>query len=473
MNTTLGLYFDDEQIFAAMEPFEGKFSVLGKRGKQSFPLFFSIENGRISYGHSYKNEFYSGKPGLIGEIYQLILQKNATFLFQDYEQSYTYLLDYVLNDLKDLYFRSLSSISDKTLASLSKHPIPTHFAYSDNIPPEVFDVIVPHLNHSGFTCKKQNHHSFPELFIRNLFNNKRIPVRKGTYAVVEALNDDLNISLLDTASGKPKRIKFESFPGYGTDPRIQVLARYVVDEVNRGNGFLSSQKDREAEYKKHLFEAVQWNERLIHSSKPFINVRVSLSSSPHSTSMISIPQKNIDDLTRARSSQIVRFFQRVMGDKESLDQLEHIVIVGDTLKNSHVLEGFKRLGEERIWLRGNNQVLDVLKCLLEKDLDASVPSLQTPRTNLFYEIISDSLNKGEKIEICWKPNRKILAKYLGENTYKILSHEHSKVIAGDTFQATKFKVGEPMSLQKVKRAQWKNPKSYTSGTKIVSLRKLR
>lgn len=474
MNLTLGLYFDDESIIAAIEPFEGKFSILERRGSKKFPLFFSVENGQISYSQKYKDAFLAGNANIHGDLYQMISNKKGTFWFHDYEQNYFYLLDHLLQDVKQQYLRKLSSFVGKDSVPTTNGSIPTTFAHSDNVPVSVVKDIIPMMRQSGFDCPDQAKYSFSELFLRSQILSGKIPQRRGNYALIEALNDDLNISLIDASTGKLSRQKSKSYLGYGTDPRIKVLAEYVVKEINKNRGLIHTQVELEAEYKRHMREAVTWNERLLSTSKPFIHVKTSLSVSPNAPATIAIQRKVIDSLTRVRSSQIPRYFERVIKDKETRDNLESIVIVGDTLDNSLILDHFNRFAEGRLTYLSNSSMFDALKSLMDTDLEKPLAPLIGKQLSSLPEIISKTLAKGDKIEICWEPDRQIKAEYLGDDRFRILSHKNSKIKSGDLFTLKSIQLGNNMILTNVFRESSKRMMgTYQSKSKISSLMKIK
>ena len=56
MNKTLALYFDDHFLIGAVEPFDGKFTLLEKNKRDKFYLYFYIDNHQIDYGQSYQRD---------------------------------------------------------------------------------------------------------------------------------------------------------------------------------------------------------------------------------------------------------------------------------------------------------------------------------------------------------------------------------------------------------------------------------
>ncbi len=59
------------------------------------------------------------------------------------------------------------------------------------------------------------------------------------------------------------------------------------------------------------------------------------------------------------------------------------------------------------------------------------------------------LQRSDRVVLRWNPGREIVIDYLGNNTFRILKSEGSKLRAGDTFQATVFAIGHPAMLANV------------------------
>ena len=59
---------------------------------------------------------------------------------------------------------------------------------------------------------------------------------------------------------------------------------------------------------------------------------------------------------------------------------------------------------------------------------------------------SMELQPGDRVSIAWQPGRTMLAEFLGNNTYRILKSERTKLQPGTTFQTSFFAVGHPLLL---------------------------
>ena len=79
-------------------------------------------------------------------------------------------------------------------------------------------------------------------------------------------------------------------------------------------------------------------------------------------------------------------------------------------------------------------------------------------------IRAEQLNKGDRVEVAWLPNRRCLFQYLGNMRFAVVENENSKLRAGDTFDAACFLLGQPMYLDNLVRDS-NPPTSYVAGAK--------
>lgn len=91
----------------------------------------------------------------------------------------------------------------------------------------------------------------------------------------------------------------------------------------------------------------------------------------------------------------------------------------------------------------------------------------------------DDLQKGDRIEVTWLPNRRCVFRYEGEAHFTIEEAENAKLHVGDSFEAVCFIIGKPMYLDDVQRddnnvQSTKEGFSYVAGSKhgLNSVRKL-
>lgn len=80
----------------------------------------------------------------------------------------------------------------------------------------------------------------------------------------------------------------------------------------------------------------------------------------------------------------------------------------------------------------------------------------------------DDLQKGDRVEVTWLPNRRCVFRYEGEAHFFVEEAENAKLHVGDTFDTAFFLIGKPMFLDKLQRDEVPNTKegfSYVAGSK--------
>lgn len=475
MNHTLALYFDQHALLAAVCPYQGKFSLLGMGEAPRFPLYFWVDEQSVQYGESYRQAVEAGDPRAYGDVYALITQSGKGFHMYGYERDYVSLLDPILQDIQELYQARMSTLGADPEGFEAKVPVAASFA--DGIPAEARQRVLEYLPQLQLQpLEELRTYAFPELLIHQLLAVRALPDERLTYLVVEAFNADLNVSVLQfSPAGRVRRVKHEQFPGYGDDPRVGVLARFVLDEINRSRHLLHTDAQKLAEYRRLLPQARAWHEKLMSSQRPYVTVKAALSPMPNSPSSITIQKRQIDELTRAHSLQVARYVERSVQGICELDAVARIFVMGDTLRNSQVLQGFYRLGEEKLWVWDNEGLHEALKGMLllsggeaaGRIMASARPEGATPEAAASWQPVkqvhSASLEVGTSLRFTWNPDRMVKAVYRGQRQFEIVEHANSRVITGDTFVLDHIAQGKPALLENVLR-KGKMLGKYRSGT---------
>lgn len=66
-------------------------------------------------------------------------------------------------------------------------------------------------------------------------------------------------------------------------------------------------------------------------------------------------------------------------------------------------------------------------------------------------VASCDLSIGDILSIAWQPNRVCQLSYLGNDTFKIIKAENSKLKVGDTFRCGLFILGEPVYINELRQ----------------------
>lgn len=135
---------------------------------------------------------------------------------------------------------------------------------------------------------------------------------------------------------------------------------------------------------------------------------------------------------------------------------------------------------KRLWgyIDGADTTRRTTLCLLAQflgfaDWEAYQASLAT-RTDIESDAFEgegihiDDLQKGDRVEVTWLPNRRCVFRYEGEAHFIVEEAANAKLHVGDSFDTTCFLVGKPMYLDNLQRDEVPSTKesvSYVAGSK--------
>ena len=471
MNLHLALYFDDHALMAAVEPFDGKYLALGRGEPACFGLYFYLTDQGIEYGLGYQADVAKGDPRAIGDFYERLLDPDFTFQVQGYDRQAIDLLAPVISDVRRDYAAYFATQVEQPPQAQDR--IPLQLAFSDNIAEAARAKIRTWLAEQGLELPEEET-TFSEWFVAQQQRSRNLPAGPGTFGLVEAVNDTLNLTLVEVnAAGTIREVAHKHYPGMGADPRLGTIAKFVVDEINRARNLLHTTADREAEYRRQLPAATSWNQQLLSTRRPFIAIEACLTGHPNSPAHITLKKDDIDKLTRDRSLQVSRFFDALIeAQRLKPEALTGVVILGDSMQNDFVRDGFAKFGANRLRLLGSAQAADVLKGMLAPRHGGGPVDPTDPGKKPSGPIrIPDDLAPQDRIEFTWDPGRVVVASYLGQHKFVIISHQHSSIRTGDSFRVSgEIQPGKKAQFQDVTRVA-KNLGPYQTGV-ITSVRKL-
>ena len=65
---------------------------------------------------------------------------------------------------------------------------------------------------------------------------------------------------------------------------------------------------------------------------------------------------------------------------------------------------------------------------------------------LLQTVRGTDLRAGDRLEVCWNPNRRLLALHKGDGIFETLKSENSKITVGTTFRCERFTIGLPLFI---------------------------
>ncbi len=451
MNKTLALHIEQDYIIAGIEPFQGKFSKITKRGDFKFPLYFFVNNidKKIDYSFQYKYDYEDGKKQYIGDFINQITDSTKTYKWYDYDSELINLFTYILDDIKDGYYHILSS-ADESVEINKTEKIETFVSFSDNFPNKSIDKLKRHLESEGFKIKPEKI-CFPKLFVNHYLVKNSIRIEKQKYLLIEALGKNLNISIINAYNEYDiERSDFETYENYGIDPRIRVIAKKIVDDINKHEGILNDTNLINSEYIRHQSKAekiVAAIEKKKGRIPKYLNIETTFIKEANRKFRTRLSLNEIDELTSLHVKQIARFVSdNYLGKKSlNLENIDKIFLIGNTLNNDLIKNEFERFGKSRLEYVNSDEIYVVLKQLLssgnkpKKDTQKPEKLKHTKKSKTFEEIkilSIGTLNKNQKIKLLnndpapGKGDSMQLLRYLGNNKFVILASTRS-LASGD------------------------------------------
>ena len=76
-----------------------------------------------------------------------------------------------------------------------------------------------------------------------------------------------------------------------------------------------------------------------------------------------------------------------------------------------------------------------------------VESVQSSHRVVGESLYAKDLKTGDRVEIQWNPNRRLLLNYLGGNIFTITESENAKLKAGDRFLCQRFTLNQPLYVE--------------------------
>ena len=362
MDKSLALFFYDDYLLAAVKPFNDKFIQLTLSSENEFPFYFFVDNisNKIDFSLNYKVDFYDQKPNYIGNFYELITDSTQTYNWYQYKSEYITLAGEIIKALKESYYQVLSKIDAGAVTNRTQ-PIEASYIFSENISEAAQEKLIAYFQSEGIVLKTRM--QFDVAIVKDFIKKQRITVNNKRFAIVEATGKHLNMSIVDVNGSQVERKFFKQFEDFGTDPRIQVIAKKIVDDVNRQEGLLKDDADIKKEYLRHQLKARKIVEALKNFSKPYLRLETTYAVDPNRKIVINLAIEEIDRLSYLHARQFSGFFTDYFLNKakvKTLD-LEKIILIGSTLNNDMIKAEFARFGESRLVPYSNSDFSFVLE----------------------------------------------------------------------------------------------------------------
>ena len=350
MNKTLAIFVNDDYLTAAIQPLKDKFSLLFTNDEKKFPFYFYINptDSTIDYGFDYKINFRDNKNLFAGDLMQALDKGGQKISVGGFDEDYIALFNPIIRDVRELFAREMSKYEDFQFSDTTV--IDTAIVFSENITQKAQTAFLNYWKAKNFNFAKID--KFDTLLLQYYKAKNRLYCQNRKFAVLEALGMDLNMSVMNVDGNNVSRLAFKKFEGYGIDPRIKVIAKKIVDDVNRQENIIDRDDNAaiNREYIRHYDKAVKIVELLATWTKPVISLQTSFAVNQGNKIKVSLSLDEINKLSYLYSRQFSAFFSDNFLAKEKIKtiDLDKIFLVGNSLNNSTVLKEFATYGENKI-----------------------------------------------------------------------------------------------------------------------------
>jgi len=367
MNKTLAIHFEQDFLIAGIEPLHGKFHNLTKRGNARYYFYFNTDtiNNKIDYSILYKEKAQDGIENYFGNFYSNLESK--TFRLHSYENEFVELLFPIVLDLREMYYTITKSLlSDNEIDETEN--IPLELSFSEYVNTANQAILTDFFKRNRFDVIEM-HQQFPLIFSKEYLYKNGIEPKNKKIVFIDALGSDLHMSVVNVYNKFESEINIkQTFTNFGLDPRNFILAKKIVDEINKQEGLLSRESDLQNEYLRQLNLAQKLLENLDNQTSPYLQVETSFAIERNRPRNINISIDELNQLTFSHVRQIARYFEThfLANNNLSVNDFDFIILLGDILCNNSVKNEFLRFGKEKVKFLNSDDNNLVLRNLVRK-----------------------------------------------------------------------------------------------------------
>lgn len=447
MNKSSAFFITHDFISAAVKPFKDKFTLLSPECDDAYYLYFYINpvTEKPDYGKKYASFFRDGNPLYCGDIFDNLSNSGKTFNCGGFNVEYITLLDPVLKDIRTSASKVLNSFEPFPESEM----LDSYCVFADNIDETSRNIFINYAK--KFNINIITVSSFDVYAVKNHLAVNGLNCQNRKFAVVEALGSDLNMSIVDVDYPEAKRKFFKTIVDSGTDPRIAVIAKKIVDDVNRQEGLLSGRDDIQKEYVRHREKAVKIIEAIQKLNKPFLRIETSFACDKGRKTVVNLSIEEIDKLTYIYTRQLSVFFTDgfLAVNNVRMSEIEAVILSGTSVCNESATAEFERLFPGKI-VKTDNKTDIVLQEVLNSVgfpvreaenstvfLSATPPPSQIPQNNSSDGFSSAEYHKVQTVAVLSLTPGNVLKintfdpapnkgkaiqelEYIGNNTFKVV-----------------------------------------------------
>ncbi len=328
-------------------------------GKESLLWLYFFNNphqNSISFGKDNKSHFNNLEVNYYGKFFEKIENEQEKFILRG--------IDHLVIDLlKESGLLELLKISYKQKTLNSSDYVPTLITFSSTIGDNAKQKTVEYLKKHGFQIDS---YTIPlaELTCYHSLSQKALKSGTGSVAIfLEATNSSLHLMKLSLSDsyylmdGKPN-----SWRGKGIDPRKRALARFIVNEVNKATGVLSSEDEKEDECERLETYAEEWLKRLDLQTRnmPLRIPSISFAKAPNMKRDVMVRKDDLDSDAGQYTQDIKDIYDVFKNDNVNGD-VAAVFLLGDCFKCERVKDRFEQtIGKDKLHFYANNDIRDII-----------------------------------------------------------------------------------------------------------------
>lgn len=370
MEKLLALFFSDDYLEAAVQPKEDKFSVISQNDGNRYYFYFKVNpySMQIDSGADYEKKFRDRQGLFLGDLIKNI-EEGKSFNVENFSGEYITLFDCIIKSVRDLYAEKLK-ISENSFSISDATVINAAAVFSDNISENAKKKITDYFLSKNIVINSTQ--SLDCLAVKYFAKEKGLFCQNRTFAVLEALGGNLNMSVVKADNKTFSRGQFRQFKGYGIDPMVKVIAEKIVGSANLTGHLINKENQEElnTEIIRHYDKAkavIRHFEQ--NAEKHTIKISTAFACNPDHKISVTLSfddlKQTASDISRQYPAMFTNSF--LSGSEVKISTLENVILIGDTLGNPSVLQEFNTLAGTKIRHFSDTEAENFLKAVFETE----------------------------------------------------------------------------------------------------------
>lgn len=344
-------------------------SYLITNGNEDFLWLFFFNNphqNSISFGKDNKSHFNNSEINYYGKYFDKIEREQESFTLRGIEHP-------VIDLLKESGLLQIirKTYQQKTLDNTEN--IPTLITFSSSIRDSAKQKTVDYFTKNNFRIDS---YTIPlsELSTYYALHKNNLKVSNGNLVVfLEATNPNLHLMKLSYSDNYFLLDgKTQTQEGMGFDPRKLALLRFVVNEVNKATGVLSSDFEKIEECKRLEMQADEWLRRLDSQTRnniPLLIRSVSFARTPNMKNDVMVRKDDLENDTGQYTQDLKDVFDAFKSDSVK-GNVAGVFLLGDCFQSDRVKSCFEQIVDKNsLYFYTSKDIRDILSMYPKIDIN--------------------------------------------------------------------------------------------------------